>query len=51
MQAVSPLNTLARGYSITRDANGETVSNARQLRKGEIITNEFRQGKVNSRVE
>lgn len=51
MQAVSPLNTLARGYSITRDANGETVSNARQLRKGDIITNEFRQGKVSSRVE
>ena len=51
MQAVSPLNTLARGYSITRDAGGETVTNARQLRKGDIITSEFRQGKVNSRVE
>jgi len=51
MQAVSPLNTLSRGYSITRDANGETVSNARQLRKGDVITSEFSKGKVTSRVE
>ena len=51
MQAVSPLNTLSRGYSITRDANGETVNNARQLRKGDIISSEFKQGKVTSRVE
>jgi len=51
MQAVSPLNTLARGYSITRDANGETVSHAKHLRKGDIITSEFKQGKVTSRVE
>jgi len=51
MQAVSPLNTLSRGYSITRDANGETVTNARQLRKGDIISSEFKQGKITSRVE
>jgi len=51
MQAVSPLNTLSRGYSITRDANGETVNNARQLRKGDIISSEFKQGKVTSRIE
>jgi len=51
MQAVSPLNTLSRGYSITRDANGETINNARQLRKGDVITSEFKQGKVTSRVE
>ncbi len=51
MQAVSPLNTLSRGYSITRDANGETVTNARQLRKGDIITSEFNKGKISSRVE
>lgn len=51
MQAVSPLNTLSRGYSITRDINGETVTNARQLRKGDKIVSEFRKGKVTSRVE
>ncbi|RDH84769.1 MAG: exodeoxyribonuclease VII large subunit [endosymbiont of Galathealinum brachiosum] len=51
MQAVSPLNTLSRGYSITRDTNGETVTNARQLRKGDIISSEFGKGKVTSRVE
>jgi len=51
MQAVSPLNTLSRGYSITRDKNGETVTNARQLRKGDKIVSEFRKGKVTSRVE
>jgi len=51
MQAVSPLNTLSRGYSITRDKNGETVTNARQLRKGDRIVSEFNKGKVTSRVE
>lgn len=51
MQAISPLNTLSRGYSITRDSHGETVTNARQLRKGDIITHEFNQGSVTSRVE
>jgi len=51
MQAVSPLNTLSRGYSITRDKNGETVTNARQLRKGDKIVSEFNKGKVTSRVE
>ncbi|MCW9048505.1 MAG: exodeoxyribonuclease VII large subunit [Gammaproteobacteria bacterium] len=51
MQAVSPLNTLSRGYSITRDINGETVTNARQLRKGDRIVSEFNKGKVTSRVE
>ncbi|MCW8934555.1 MAG: exodeoxyribonuclease VII large subunit [Gammaproteobacteria bacterium] len=51
MQAVSPLNTLARGYSITRDINGETVTNARQLRKGDRIVSQFNKGKVTSRVE
>ena len=51
MQAVSPLNTLSRGYSVTCDANGETVTNARQLRKGDIITSKFNKGKVTSRVE
>jgi len=51
MQAVSPLNTLSRGYSITRDKNGETVTNARQLRKGDKIISEFNKGKVTSRVE
>ncbi len=51
LQAISPLNTLSRGYSITRDANGESVSSARQLRKGDLITTELYKGKIKSRVE
>jgi len=51
LQAISPLNTLSRGYSITRDANGETVNNTRQLRKGDVISTEFKKGKITSRVE
>ncbi|VAW53598.1 Exodeoxyribonuclease VII large subunit [hydrothermal vent metagenome] len=51
LQAVSPLNTLSRGYSITRDIKGHTIDNATQLRKGDLIINEFHRGKITSRVE
>ncbi len=51
LQAVSPLNTLSRGYSITRNEQGHTISNASQLSKGDLITNEFNHGKITSRVE
>ncbi len=51
LQAVSPLNTLSRGYSITRNEQGHTINNASQLSKGDLITSEFNRGKVTSRVE
>ncbi len=51
LQAISPLNTLSRGYSITRDAAGKTISNAGQLQKGDIMTTQLNKGKITSRVE
>ena len=51
LQAVSPLNTLSRGYSITRDNKGRTVTQADQLEKGDIILTQLQDGKIKSRIE
>lgn len=50
LQAVSPLNTLSRGYSITRNAQGETISRANQVKKGDIITTQLQQGEITSKA-
>ena len=47
---LSPANTLSRGYSITR-RNGRAVTDASQLKPGERITTELRDGSVDSIVE
>lgn len=53
MQAVSPLSTLQRGYSITtkEQLNKQVVTNSRQLKKGDQITTYLAKGEVVSRVE
>lgn len=51
LQAVSPLNTLSRGYSITRDSKGRTISDADQLEKGNIILTQLQYGEIKSRIE
>ena len=51
LQAVSPLNTLSRGYSITRDSKGRTVTQADQLEKGELLLTQLQSGEIKSRVE
>lgn len=51
LQAVSPLNTLSRGYSISRDENGNTLTNAKQIKKGEKIVTQLHSGEITSRVE
>jgi exodeoxyribonuclease VII large subunit len=37
LQALSPLNVLARGYSLTRSAEGHVIASADQARPGEAI--------------
>ncbi|TVZ39600.1 exodeoxyribonuclease VII large subunit [Alteromonadaceae bacterium 2753L.S.0a.02] len=37
LNLVSPLNTLERGYSITRKQNGEVVRNTEQVASGDIL--------------
>lgn len=51
LQAISPLNTLARGYSISRDIHGNTISNANQLKKGERLITQLNKGKLTSKIE
>lgn len=51
LQAVSPLNTLSRGYSITQTAAGKTITNADQAQPGELIISRLHHGEIKSRVE
>lgn len=51
LQAVSPLNTLSRGYSITQSADGKTITDADQVQPGEQIISRLHHGEVKSRVE
>jgi exodeoxyribonuclease VII large subunit len=50
LNAVSPLNTLARGYSITSDSQGRTLSEASQAAKGDAITSRLHRGRLISKV-
>jgi len=50
LEALSPLKVLDRGYSITRNANGEVIKSAAQLKSGETITTRLAQGEVTSQV-
>lgn len=50
LNAVSPLHTLSRGYSISRDSQGQAISNAKQLKKGDIMVTQLKQGKLTSKI-
>jgi exodeoxyribonuclease VII large subunit len=52
IETLSPLEVLARGYTITQDAaSGAVVRNARQLRVGQSIMTRFATGEAVSKVE
>lgn len=51
LQAVSPLNTLSRGYSITQTADGKTITDSNQVQSGEQIISRLHHGEIKSRVE
>lgn len=51
LEAVAPERTLARGYSITLDADGKVVRSAATLKDGARIETRLEQGTVRSRVE
>ena len=50
LQAVSPLNTLSRGYSITRNNKGQSINQPDQLEKGDIILTQLQYGEIKSRI-
>ncbi|MGB5395931.1 MAG: exodeoxyribonuclease VII large subunit [Gammaproteobacteria bacterium] len=50
LNAISPLNTLARGYSITCDENGHTVTDAKKVAIDRQITSRLHKGRLISKV-
>ncbi|TXX99333.1 exodeoxyribonuclease VII large subunit [Vibrio mimicus] len=50
MDAVSPLATLARGYSVTRTAQGELVRQSAQVKPGDTLVTQLMDGQILSTV-
>jgi len=51
VRLLDPVNTMARGWSITRTTDGRTVRTAEELRPGDQIVTTFASGTARSRVE
>jgi exodeoxyribonuclease VII large subunit len=51
LDAVSPLATLERGYAIVTDSKGKVVTNAQDVRAGQLIDARLTQGSIRARVE
>ncbi|WP_025821999.1 exodeoxyribonuclease VII large subunit [Shewanella marina] len=50
LDTVSPLATLSRGYSISRDQQGHILTQAGQCQSGDIMTTQLAQGEIKSKV-
>ncbi|CUS47248.1 MAG: exodeoxyribonuclease VII large subunit XseA [Idiomarinaceae bacterium HL-53] len=50
LQLVSPLNVLARGYSMTFDEQGKLLRDEAQIETGDLLTTRFAKGSVTSQV-
>ena len=48
---LDPVRLLARGYSLTVDSQGKTLTDAAQLKPGDSISTQFARGKVRSIVQ
>ncbi|MDD9891766.1 MAG: exodeoxyribonuclease VII large subunit [Gammaproteobacteria bacterium] len=51
LSAISPLSTLARGYSITYDENGQVIRSSKELKIGSMITSRLAKGSITSTIE
>jgi exodeoxyribonuclease VII large subunit len=51
LNTLSPLNVLARGYSLTHGPDGRLLRDARTVRSGDTLTTRLAAGEVVSRVE
>jgi exodeoxyribonuclease VII large subunit len=49
LDVLNPLLTIKRGYAVAR-TGGNVVSSAKDLKKGDELELEFKDGKVNTRV-
>ena len=50
LEAVSPLSTLARGYSVTSAADGSVLKQVKQVKAGDTLTTRLGDGVVVSEV-
>ena len=51
LSALNPEATLARGFSITRNAAGKVLTSSDQVKPGDLIQTQLAQGEVGSVVE
>lgn len=51
LNAISPLQTLSRGYSITSSTDGQTITNTDSVSQNELITTRLHMGQLISRIE
>jgi exodeoxyribonuclease VII large subunit len=51
LRLLDPATTLARGWSITRDAQGNVVKSIDQVSAGDVLTTALLNGTISSRVE
>jgi exodeoxyribonuclease VII large subunit len=50
LNTVSPLATLARGYSITKNTEGKVVTAVRQVRQGDNIDVQLSDGVIHAEI-
>jgi exodeoxyribonuclease VII large subunit len=50
LHLVSPLATIARGYSVTRNKENEVITQVEQVSSGEIISVQLSNGNINAKV-
>lgn len=51
LEAVSPLSTLARGYSVTTASDGNVLKQTKQVKAGDVLTTRLSDGWVESEVK
>jgi exodeoxyribonuclease VII large subunit len=51
LEALSPLQVLSRGYSVTQTAGGELIRDTTSVQVGEVISTRLTDGEIISRIE
>lgn len=51
LNALSPLNVLARGYSVTMNEQGKVIQNSSEVKEGELLTIHLHKGKLRVKTE